>query len=590
VFFGTFISCADRGRRRAIPIASHDKHLYRPARMGQSAYVDDLCVATNAVAQMQAQMDKIMAFEQWAHLEANVFKRALTAALHHNGRNINEDKHTLNRIVQRLSYRGGMIPVRGENEPYQYLSVMITASLNWRHQRTEMTNRVAESSRRLIGSWATKAQQARSMMEVADAHVRYGMVAAPYSKPDIMTLMTGIHYSMKKALGLPVNTPSAQLYNPVEAFGVGLLDAREEYHRKLVQSLDQTLKDKGRIGNLIGGLVRWHHEHGIQAGSWLSMGPVARKQTTAWEAGLELGGAVKQRPGVLRDLKGKRVDNGSGWGIQLTLRESDATPLIELGVLTIFHHHAPRYGIDGSRWVQEKIPQGEGQARLVLNEGEGGPVCGDSGRQQAGTTGRGRKAHPPRTNPLKRSWRAHENGPDDADHTTREVTLRGPRKKTKARKQHAASPVPAPTDQEEEQAVRLHKCRAVGGHRQYLVEWADTWTDGHQVKRQPHHKIGTTPKKGGHREEIERVVKDRQTDQGITEYKVKWMKTWEPAAYLIPKSGGTSPLIVEFHQEKMASGNMEGWKQNEEGDKSTNRTRQPCTTRRHTSNSTDYSR
>jgi len=71
----------------------------------------------------------------------------------------------------------------------------------------------------------------------------------------------------------------------VEEFGVGLLDIREEYHKKLVQSLDQTLKDKGRIGNLIGGLVRWHHEHGIDAGSWMSMAPVARTLTTAWEAG-----------------------------------------------------------------------------------------------------------------------------------------------------------------------------------------------------------------------------------------------------------------------------------------------------------------
>ena len=97
------------------------------------------------------------------------------------------------------------------------------------------------------------------------------------------------------------------------------------------------------------------------------------------------------------------------------------------------------------------------------------------------------------------------------------------------------------------------------------MEWADKWTDGHQVKRQPHHNIDTTPKKGGHREEIERVVEERQTDQGTTEYKVKWVKTWEPAAYLIPKIGGTSPLIVEFHQEKMASGNMDGGTKERDG-------------------------
>ena len=347
----------------------HDKNMMyacktSDTRMGQSAYADDLCVATNTVAQMEAQMDKLMAFEKWAQLEVNIPKCALTAALHHKGRNAKEDKHTLNRIAQRLSYRGGMMPVLGENEPYRYLGVMVTASLNWKHQRSEITSMVAESSRRLTGSWATKAQQRRSMREVVEAQVRYGMVAAPYSMPDIRQLMTVIHYSMKKALGLPVNTPSAQLYNPVEEFGVGLLDIREEYHRKLVQSLDQTLKDKGRIGNLIGGLVRWHHEHGIHAGSWLSMGPVARKLTTTWEAGLEIGGAIEQRPGVLRDLKGKRVDNGWGWGIQRTLRESDATPLIELGVLTLDFITTPQgtalMGVEG---FKRKFPKA--QARPV---------------------------------------------------------------------------------------------------------------------------------------------------------------------------------------------------------------------------------
>ena len=115
-------------------------------------------------------------------MAVNVPRCALTAALHHNGRNIKEDKHTLNRIAQRLSYRGGMIPVLDGNEPYRYLGVMKTSSLNWRfwrHQRTEMTNKGAENSRRLIGSWATKAQQTTSTREVVEAQVRCGMVALP---------------------------------------------------------------------------------------------------------------------------------------------------------------------------------------------------------------------------------------------------------------------------------------------------------------------------------------------------------------------------------------------------------------------------
>ena len=220
-------------------------------RMVQSAYAYDLSVATNTVAQVQAQTGKIKAFEKWAHTEVNVPKCALTAALHATGKNVRDEKATLHRIAQRLAYREERFPVLGEAEPYRYLGVMFTASLQWKHQRTEITNKVAYNSWRLIGSWASMAQQTRSMREVVESQVRYGMVAAPYGMPDIVTLNTVIHYSTKKALGLPINSPAAQLYNPVEEFGVGPLDVREQYHTQLVHSLDQTLKDRVRLGRLM---------------------------------------------------------------------------------------------------------------------------------------------------------------------------------------------------------------------------------------------------------------------------------------------------------------------------------------------------
>ena len=150
----------------------HDKNLMYTCKtsdtqMGQSAYADDLCVATNSVAHMQAQMEKIKAYEKWAHLEVNVPKCALTAALHATGKNRTIDKETLSNIAQGLKYRDLTLPILGESEPYRYLGVMVTASLEWRHPRTEITSKVAESS--LTGSWATKAQQTRSMREVVEA-------------------------------------------------------------------------------------------------------------------------------------------------------------------------------------------------------------------------------------------------------------------------------------------------------------------------------------------------------------------------------------------------------------------------------------
>jgi hypothetical protein len=291
------------------------------------------------------------------------------------------------------------------------------------------------------------------------------------------------------------------------------------------------------------------------------MGPVARNLTTAWEAGLEIGGAVKQRPGVLRDLKGKRVDNGWGWGTQRTLRESDATPLIELGDLTLDFITTPQdtalIGVDG---FKRKFPKAKARQVRSLMKAREALCLVTAHDNKPATLAEATKHTPRKTNPLKRSWRAQKKGSDAAEQTPFEVALRGPRKKQKARTQQAATPISPPANQEEEQAVRLHKCQTVGGNRQYsyLVEWADTRTDGHKVKRLPNHNVVTTPKKGGRREEIERVVEERRNDQQTIEYKVKRVKTWEPAAYLIPKTGGASPLIVEYHQEKMASGNMDG--------------------------------
>mmetsp|Transcript_15620 Transcript_15620/g.37891 ORF Transcript_15620/g.37891 Transcript_15620/m.37891 type:complete len:350 (+) Transcript_15620:89-1138(+) len=162
---------------------------------------------------------------------------------------------------------------------------------------------------------------------------------------------------------------------------------------------------------------------------------------------------------------------------------------------------------------------------------------------------------PPKDNPLKRAWLEHEENGHAAEPATIEVTL-APKKRAPRAKPAAAPPPPA--DQEEEEAVCLHRCKSEGGRRQYLVEWADTWTDGHQVRRQPHHNIGARPRKGVHLEDIERVVETRQNDRGKPEYKVKWAKTWEPEEYLVPKAGGTSALIAEFYQDKTTEGSKGG--------------------------------
>lgn len=65
------------------------------------------------------------------------------------------------------------------------------------------------------------------------------------------------------------------------------------------------------------------------------MGPVARKMATLWQADMGLAGNVPRRPGVFEKLRGKKVDNGWGWGILTSMTEGMIAPLIEIGVLTV---------------------------------------------------------------------------------------------------------------------------------------------------------------------------------------------------------------------------------------------------------------
>jgi ribonuclease HI/exonuclease III len=526
----------------------HDKgDMYKfgtsQTRVGAAAYADDLAVATNTDTQMRRQLHKVAAYQEWGMLEVNVPKCGLTAAFHKTGVNLKEDKNRLHRLAHTMRYNGGTLPVLGAKEPYRYLGVMTCAALNWNHQRAAITSKVADSSQRIAGSWARPDQQKRSLRQVVVSQARYGMVAAPYSNSDMAALGAVIHYAMKKSLGLPTRgLANGHLYNPITEYGVGLDDLLSEYNKKLVDSLQACLQDEGRIGAAVAGLAKWYHERGIRDKSWVNMGPVARKVATAWQAGIQLGGAVPPRPGLIGSIAGKSTVDWD-WGILRKLTESDIVPLLDMGVLTLDMLTTPDGGsimsIDAFKQVYPKVKGAHVAALRKLREA----LCETSLDDSRPAKLKEAKQH---ANPPPLSWKT---GVEPAGEGALCV-IRKKGKKRKRRLQPATDLPPPADDAPLEPARQLHRVRRAGPRLQYEVEWEDSWTDGHDVAPSGVHNV-TEGAASPHTWEIEQVLDTRVDMCGNKTYKVKWKRTWEWAESLIPPGMSASPLICDFYNDRL---------------------------------------
>ena len=515
-----------------------------------AAYADDLACVSNNAEQMGKQLKKLEAFEGWAQLEVNNLKCALTANLNKTGKSIAKDRATIKRVSNRLTYGGKPFPILAANEPYRYLGVLVTANLKWTHQKNAITKTLVENSNKLTSSWATKPQQDRSIREVIDAQARYGMAVAPYSSTDMVALGAVVRAAVKKAKGLPRFMPTAFLYNSTDEFGVGVRDMLEDYEARLVDSLREALQDEGRLGKVTTGLAKHYHMNGIRAATWMTMGPVARKLSTVWQAGMGLAGNLPQRPRTLTALRGKKVDNGWGWGIMTQLTDAQIAPLIDIGALTI-DLMATRNGealmgvadfskaFKGAKARHIRAYRKVREALCVYTGNEDRPAT----LLEANTV-QARRSQ----DTFREAWerisgeRGQENNHEIHVHVAKKRKTKKGRQDREIKTDIEGPPNPEPV-------VAIHRVRKVGAQTQYEVEWDKSWTDGSNVEPSPNHDI----REGKFSDNAWRVTEihdTRTTENDDNEYLVSWERTWEPAHLLIPHGERVSQLISDFYATK----------------------------------------
>jgi hypothetical protein len=230
-----------------------------------AAIADDVAIFTGGARgaeDMQMQAKMIDGFLGFTLMEANIPKCAATGILHGAARAAKNAAGGLSaqqladRLEQRIgngriSIQGQAVPFLPPDEPYTYLDIMLTMTLNWRAQLQAALTKARSKCEQINSCLASPRQKLAMLETVVRPGLAYALHLAPYTPADIHTLDKLLARTAKRAFGLPVGTPTAAILLPTTNMGLGLSTLMADYVQKCGDMLVSSLNDTGgRLGTL----------------------------------------------------------------------------------------------------------------------------------------------------------------------------------------------------------------------------------------------------------------------------------------------------------------------------------------------------
>ena len=157
-----------------------------PRTIAALAYADDLKALTGTLFNMKLQAEKIERFSPWSGMEVNAKKCAATAILHGQAsaglaKRPDEDKLIRARLENQIKMGRGTVPYLPPDQPYRYLGVLITLTLNWSHQFKATLTTAIDQACKLQSSFATPAQKLQVYRSKIVAAMRYVFSTSAFS-------------------------------------------------------------------------------------------------------------------------------------------------------------------------------------------------------------------------------------------------------------------------------------------------------------------------------------------------------------------------------------------------------------------------
>ena len=232
-----------------------------------AAYADDLMAATNSTTHLRLQAEKIDRFCIWSGLETNPSKCGTTAVLYKDAdsgliKHPFKNTDMMKKRLESIKLKGAAVPFYDpDKEPYTYLGIELTATLNWAPQMAKVIKETTRRGDNIQKSFASPLQCLQFIHRCIKPYITYSFPLAMYSTQDIAKLDGLISRIAKRSMQLPLGTPTALVLEHRNRAGMGVTSLMVDYIQSNTSYLVKALNDEGPLGMITRSLIQLQHQH-----------------------------------------------------------------------------------------------------------------------------------------------------------------------------------------------------------------------------------------------------------------------------------------------------------------------------------------
>ena len=155
----------------------------------------------------------------------------------------------LDRKLAQVTIDGERVPFHHpDKDPYTYLGVDMTPTLNWSFQLKKTIDNVQERGLRMASCMLSYRQKLHFVKTVILPAATYAFPLAYLTPADLAKLDRLYSRICKQAMGLPTCTPTAMIFEDREKGGMGMPSLEVDYSDMVTRSLTFSLLDDGQLG------------------------------------------------------------------------------------------------------------------------------------------------------------------------------------------------------------------------------------------------------------------------------------------------------------------------------------------------------
>ena len=251
-----WLQAGGRGYKQGITSTSNTDQ----DKTGSLGYADDTSVVTNTADNLKVQCLKVQQFSTWSGIPLNGGKCMITGILHGSHPKDPTNHKALTKLLHNtILINDTWATYLPPNEPYKYLGVPVSLTLNWRPLMKQALALIHSKGHQILTTakpkGATPLQCLRLITTCIKPAITYPMTVAPYSYSDIGILDKALWTLAKKCCDLHPSFPTASVCLPLGQAGLGIPSLMVDYAQITAAHLTRSLNDTGKLGRLTTALL-----------------------------------------------------------------------------------------------------------------------------------------------------------------------------------------------------------------------------------------------------------------------------------------------------------------------------------------------